>query len=234
MGPCPADRGGGAPGGPGDRRRSGDRPAQSAGGARDRLHRAESRRCAAAAPGGDGEGLHRVPAPDDRSLPRRGRPEVRRRPGPDTARHHPGAVDRHRRAAGAIRARDRDPDRQAAGGVQPAAAASGPPAARHSRRSALTASRAAPGHRRCRAPGGGSQRADRHRARRVLSDRDAERVGRIRGLDVRQLAQRLEPPVGGGRVDHADDLRRRTAAGDVGRDDRRSTTRPWPAIARRH
>ena len=64
--------------------------------------------------------------------------------------------------------------------------------------STLTASRAAPGHRGRRAPGGGSQRADRHRARRVLSDRDAERVGRLRGLDVRQLSQRLEPPVGGG------------------------------------
>ena len=165
---------------------------------------------------------------------RRGRPEVRRRPGPDTARYHPGAVDRHRRAAGAIRARDRDPDRQAAGGVQPAAPASGPPAARHSRRSTLTASRAAPGHRGRRAPGGGSQRADRHRARRVLSDRDAERVGRIRGLDVRQLSQRLEPPVGGGRVDHADDLRRRAAARDIGRDDRRSTMRRSPATARRH
>ena len=91
VGPCPADGGGGPPGGPGDRRRSGDRPAQPAGRARDRLLRAAGRRRAAAAPGRDGEGVRGGAAPHDQSLPGRRRPEVRRRPGPDTARYHPGA-----------------------------------------------------------------------------------------------------------------------------------------------
>ena len=161
------------------------------------------------------------------------RPEVGRGPGPDPARYDPGAGHRHRRPAGAARARDRDPDRQAAGRLQPAAPAARPPAAGHPGGRAVAAPGAPAGHRGRRAAGRGGQRADRHRPRRLLSDRDAERVGRIRGQHVRGICFNASSlPMGGRGVDHPDDLRRRAAARHLGRGACQPTTRRSRATGR--
>jgi hypothetical protein len=75
------------------------------------LFRAESRRRPETAPGRDSKGLHGGVAAHDRSLPGRGGREIRRCPGPDSARDGASAGNRHHRAACPVRARDCYPDR---------------------------------------------------------------------------------------------------------------------------
>ena len=154
-------------------------------------------------------GIRALAEADAQPLRRRHRVARRRRPGADPAREHARAGDRSRRAARRAGERHRRPDRRATGGLLAARHAARRRATVDSGRRALTTARAPPRHRRRRAHRGGGQRPGRRGHRRLLSDRHAQRLRRLRELAHRPMVHLAEPLLFGRSCGLGDHLRRR-------------------------